>query len=118
MRSGPESPAVPDAPLYGPLLDVLNDQLVKVGTIAKRWGCSPTHLGNLRRRGKGPAWVRLYPGGPVRYRWRDVLAYEAAGQGGALTMDRVALAVSTTPGADPGSLVKVISHLRAAFPGR
>ena len=51
-------------------------ELVTAKGLAERWGCSVGHLANLRSAGLGPSYIKI--GSAVRYRVRDVLAYEQA----------------------------------------
>jgi Helix-turn-helix domain len=46
------------------------------GQLAQRWGLSPRTLERWRWLKLGPAYIKI--GGRVRYRLKDVLAYEAS----------------------------------------
>ena len=87
--------------VYDPLTRLLVDTLVKPKDLAARWSFSDDHLSSLRRRNIGPAWIRLptaggtakRPLGAIRYRLSSIIAAELSGTHGALTFERVALAI-------------------------
>lgn len=99
---------------YRPFLDLLEAQFLTTEEVAGRWRYNVQHVHNMRRLKTGPAWVKL-PGGAIRYRVSDVLAYELFGQGGALTMDRVAAALATCPGLAIGARDQIEAHLRSVL---
>lgn len=49
--------------------------LLNVDELALRWGCKKVFLWRMRKRGTGPAWLRI--GRLVRYRLCDVVAWES-----------------------------------------
>ena len=81
------------ARLYGPILDLLNSRYLTPMQLASRWKWTDQHLANLRRAGKGPAFIRLSRS--VRYPLSEILAWELAGQSTHVTPDRIGLAVAT-----------------------
>lgn len=119
----PVPPALERAAAYAPLLLLLRDSLIKPKDLAERWGFSHDHLANLRKRRVGPPWIRLptssgqakRPMGSIRYRISDIIGAELAGSGGALTLERVALAVAAMDFLTEQERAAVISRLRTAL---
>jgi hypothetical protein len=112
MIAAPHNLAVD--PAFRPFLDLLEAQFLLSDELARRWRYHPQSVHNMRRLGTGPAFVKL-PGGAIRYRVSEVLAYELYGHGGGLTMDRVAVALATCPGLAPAARDKIESHLRSVL---
>lgn len=77
---------------FAPLLDLLQSRYMTPAQLGARWKWSDQHLANLRRAGKGPAFVRL--GRSVRYPMAEVLRWELVGQSDHVTPDRIDLAVT------------------------
>lgn len=83
-------------PAYRALIDALESCYVTPGTLAQRWSWSEQHLANLRKAGKGPAFVKM--GRSVRYSVAEVIAWEVAGASHHVTRERVALACAALTG--------------------
>jgi predicted DNA-binding transcriptional regulator AlpA len=98
-------------PSYEPFLRLTDGLLLRTEEVAKhlRYGVQSLH--NMRRARTGPAWVKL-PGGAIRYRHSEILAYELYGHGGGLTLDRVAVALATCPDLKPAQREKIEAHLK------
>lgn len=58
-----------------PRAAIYDDPLLTIEEVAGRYGYHPQSLRNLRSQGKGPKAVKL-PGGRVRFRASDLLAWE------------------------------------------
>jgi len=101
-------------PSFAPFLALTESALLKTDELAKHWRYTEQHLHNMRRLRTGPAWLKL-PGGAVRYRLSDILAYELYGHGGGLTLDRVALALATCPGLKPAQREAIEQHLKSVL---
>jgi hypothetical protein len=108
--------------LYAPLLALLNDTLLRPIEVAKRWRCGVDHLARLRQHAAGPPWLRLpggrkadRPTGQVRYRLSEIVACELGGTTGALTLQRVYLAVSTCDFLTEAQRAAVIVKLESAL---
>ena len=115
MLPYPES-RIPKSDAYKPLTELLDSILVTNDYLSQHWGYSENHLSNLRRLQKGPPWVKL-PTGAIRYRLSEIAAAEIAGTQGALTLERVQLAVSACSALSAEQRAAVIAHLESAFPG-
>lgn len=96
-------------PAYRALLDVLDSQFLRPETVARRWGWSEQHLANLRKAGKGPAYVKL--GRSVRYTTAEIIAWELSGTSHHVTLDRVALACSALKGYTPDQCADIAAQL-------
>lgn len=81
-----------DVSAYRPLLQLTDAIMLTSKEVAAHLRYSDEALSLMRRRGKGPAWLKL-PSGGVRYRMSEVLAWELEHERGPLTLDRIALAV-------------------------
>jgi hypothetical protein len=109
--------------IYGPLLALLNDTLLRPIDVTTRWQVGVDHLVRLRERGAGPAWLRLpgsrkvedRPTGQIRYRLSDIVAAELDGAAGPLTLARVYLAVSACDFLSEAQRTAVILKLEAAL---
>jgi predicted DNA-binding transcriptional regulator AlpA len=55
-----------------------DDPLLSTSQVAERYGYHPQSLRNLLSKGKGPKAIKL-PGGRIRYRASDLLAWELSG---------------------------------------
>lgn len=98
-------------PAYRGLLDVLEAHYVSASIPAARWGWSEQHLANLRKSGKGPAFVRL--GRSVRYSTAEILAWEISGQSSQVTADRVSLACAALQGLSLDQRASVAQQLQS-----
>jgi hypothetical protein len=105
------SPEIDVNPAYRPFLDLFDALFLTTEELARRWRYSYGSVCNMRRLGTGPSFVRL-PGGAIRYRVSEVLAYELHGHGGGLTMERVAAALATCPNINLAARQKIEEHLR------
>lgn len=106
----PAPNALTTDPAYAPLLQLCSSVLLTTQELAKHWRYQAEHLHNLRRLQRGPAYIKLGEGA-VRYRLSECLAWEIAGHRGPLTLERVLLAMSTTPGLRSEVLEKISQHL-------
>jgi predicted DNA-binding transcriptional regulator AlpA len=105
------------APCYGPLLDLLGEHYVTPKALAARWRWSEQHLANLRKRRRGPTFVKL--GGSVRYPLSEVLAWELSARERrpySVTRDALALAVASAPVSERERAI-LLDHLDAALFG-
>lgn len=98
-------------PSYEPFLRLTDSLLLTTEEVAKHLRYNPQSLHNMRRLRTGPAYVKL-PGGAVRYRHSEILAYELHGHGGGLTLDRVAVALATCPDLKPAQRAAIEAHLK------
>lgn len=57
--------------------DEASEILLSTKALARRWDLHPGHIANMRAAGRGPQSVKI--NSSVRYRLRDVLAFEDAG---------------------------------------
>jgi hypothetical protein len=104
-----------DVPAYRPVLDLVSDVLISSDDLAAHWGYSESHVANLRRdTSRGVPWIKL-PTGGIRYRLSEILAAEIAGTTGAITLDRVALAVAACGSVPPEHRAAIVAHLREAL---
>lgn len=69
------------SPLAALVRPLLQDAMLTSAEVAAHWRQSADYMANMRRAGRGPAWLKL-PHGAVRYRASDLIAYELAGQHG------------------------------------
>ncbi|UDL88111.1 helix-turn-helix domain-containing protein [Mesorhizobium sp. PAMC28654] len=58
--------------------DAIDDPLLTTDQVAERYNFHPQSLRNLLAKGKGPKAIKL-PGGRIRYRASDLLAWEVSG---------------------------------------
>jgi hypothetical protein len=86
---------------HGPLLDLLADTFLTPAELCERWRQTDQTLANHRRNRRGIPYVKLPPGGHVRYRLSDVVRAELAGIRGPITPEVVRLAVMGIPGTTP-----------------
>lgn len=98
-------------PAYSPFLALTDAVLLTTEEVARHLRYHPQSLHNMRQRNTGPAYVKM-PGGAIRYRHSDILAYELYGHGGGLTLERVAVALATCPGLKPAEREKIEVHLK------
>lgn len=101
-------------PSYEPFLRLTDGLLLKTEDVARHLRYEKQSLHNMRQLGTGPAYVRL-PGGAIRYRHSEILAYELYGHGCGLTLDRVAVALATCPGLKPELRQKIEDHLKSVL---
>lgn len=99
---------------YEPFLRLTDTLLLTTEDVAKHWRYNKQSLHNMRRLRTGPAWIKL-PGGAVRYRHSDILAYELYGHGGGLTLDRVSVALATCPDLKPAQRAAIEAHLKSVL---
>jgi hypothetical protein len=102
-------------PAHRALLDVLEGQYLKPSALARRWQWSEQHLANLRKAGKGPAYVKL--GRSVRYSMADAIAWEVTGHCEHVTRDRLALAVSALQGFSLDQIAEIQTQLESLLYG-
>lgn len=101
-------------PAYAPFLSMTDALLLTTDELAKHWRYTKQAMHNMRRLRTGPAWLKL-PGGAVRYRHSDILAYELYGHGGGLTLDRVSMALATCPDLKPAQRERIEAHLKSVL---
>ncbi|CCB67445.1 hypothetical protein [Hyphomicrobium sp. MC1] len=99
---------------YRPLLELLNDVLVKPKEIAARYSYTEVHLANLRKNNRGWPFIKLDSGG-VRYRLSEIIAAEVQNTAGPLTVDRVCLALAACKELSTEHRAIAQRHIRAAF---
>lgn len=75
-----------------PILALTDAVLLTSKQVGAHLQYSEESLSLMRRKNKGPAWIKL-PTGGVRYRMSEVLAWELEHERGPLTIERVTLAV-------------------------
>ena len=97
-----------------PLFQMLRDTMVTPGEVATRWRYSEDHMSNMRRRCKGPPFIRL-PSGGIRYRLSDIITAEFDGMGGPITLERVLLAVTACRSLSAEARGDLIFHLQATL---
>lgn len=98
-----------------PLLALVDAQLATAAEAAEHLRYDVQHLANMRRHGHGPAYVKLGGRGAIRYRVSELLAWEIAGHGGGVTIERVAMALAVMPELTPTTAAKIVAHLRQFF---
>lgn len=81
-----------DVAAYRPLLQLTDSVLLTSKQVGAHLQYSEEALSLMRRKNKGPAWLKL-PSGGVRYRMSEVLAWELENERGPLTLDRITVAV-------------------------
>lgn len=106
----------PLVPALDALAALCSDVMLTAPEVARHFACTPEHLCNLRRVNKGPAWVK-FSSGAVRYPLSEVLGYEMSGAAGPLTVARLALALSMMAGLSAGDREKILTHVKAVWPG-
>lgn len=111
MLPEPKAPAA-----FAPVLEICRSVLVTPGELAAHWRYTEDHLANLRRAGRGLPFIKFDTGG-VRYRLSSILAAEISGESGALTLERVLLAVATCATVSERDRAAIASHVRAALGG-
>lgn len=102
-------------PRYAHVVAALSEIYVLPKELAERWRVSVGHLGNMRRTRKGPPWVKLADGsgGSVRYRFSDILRFEAKGYEGAISPARLKHAVSSLPEFTSNEKGQIAAYLAA-----
>lgn len=98
---------------YRPLLDLLSDVLMTSDDLCSHWRYTPTHLCNLRKRGKIP-YIKLYSGA-IRYRVSEIIDAEIAGTSGSITVDQVCLILAACEKLSPQDREIAQAHIRNAF---
>lgn len=81
-----------DVSAYRPLLQLTDAVMLTSKEVASHLRYSEEAMSLMRRRGKGPAWIKL-PSGGIRYRMSEVLAWELSHERGPLTVERITLAI-------------------------
>jgi hypothetical protein len=100
-----------------PLLDLIQIRYVTAEWVARRWGFTVQHFANLRRAGKGLAYIRF--GRNVRYPLSEVVGFEIASRSEHVTRDQVALAVHALPGLSADAKANLAAQLdMLLFTGR
>lgn len=102
---------MPDA--YRPLLDLLSDVLMTSDELCSHWRYTPTHLCNLRKRGKVP-YIKLYSGA-IRYRVSEIIEAEIAGTSGTITVEQICLVLAACEKLSPKDREIAQAHIRGAF---
>lgn len=102
---------------FRPMLALCDDVFLTADEVASRWRYATQYVNNMRRNRRGPAFLKLGSNGAIRYRLRDVLAYEIDGQCRTLTQERVAAAIASFPGLDPTKAAELAAHVRAVTEG-
>lgn len=100
-------------PAYAPVIALVDSVNLLASEVSKHLRLTEDTLSNMRRRGTGPAYTKL-PSGRVLYPLSGVLEWEIAGQGGAVTPERLSLALATVPGLDVAMRQRIeaqLSHL-------
>lgn len=112
----PASGIVTLHPAYRSLLDLLESHYVGADVPAKRWGWSLQHMANLRRAGKGPAYIKLARS--VRYSVAEIVAWELGGQSYHVTQDRLGVAVAALRGYDANQKADIANQLASVLYGK
>lgn len=81
-----------DVAAFRPLLQLTDSVLLTSKQVGAHLQYSEEALSLMRRKNKGPAWIKL-PTGGVRYRMSAVLEWELMAERGPLTVDRITLAI-------------------------
>lgn len=105
------------APLFRPLLNVLDDVLLTADEVAQRFRLTVDTLSNQRRANVGLPFVK-FETGAVRYRASDVIAYQIHGSAGPVTLNEVELAISAASDVPEHYRVRVLETVRAALTSR
>ncbi len=100
--------------VYQPLMRLLDGVLLTSAEAGTHLRYSPEQMSNLRRTAKGPPFFKL-PTGAVRYEASALLAWQLQGLQGALSVERVTLAVSACNAVPPDHRATIIAHLEKAF---
>lgn len=96
-------------PAFAPMLRLAENIYLTPRELAKHWRLTIGHLSWLRRRGKGPAYIKI--AGRVIYSHADILAYEIANRRGPVTPDSLALALGTVPALSPATRDLIAAHV-------
>lgn len=96
-------------PAFGPMLRLAENIYITPRELARHWRLTIGHLSWLRRRGKGPAYIKI--AGRVVYSHADILAYEIANRCGPVTPDSLALTIGTVPALSPEARDMITAHL-------
>lgn len=97
-----------------PLMAELDAVLLTAKEAAQHLRYSAEQLSNLRRSGKGPAFIRL-PTGGIRYKTSALLAWQASGEAGALNLERVELAIASAVHVPEPCREALLEHVRLVF---
>ena len=99
---------------YRPLMDLLDGSLMTSREVGLHLRYSSEQMSNLRRTTKGPPFFKL-PTSAVRYSAAEVFAWQVGSEVGALTPQRVALAISACDKVPLEHRAAIIAHLDKAF---
>lgn len=98
---------------YRPLIDLLSDVLMTSDELCSHWRYTPTHVCNLRKRGKVP-FIKLYSGA-IRYRMSEIIEAEVAGTLGTITVEQICLVLAACEKLSPKDREIAQAHIRSAF---
>lgn len=104
------------APLYAPLVRLLDDVFVDGATLAARYGYTATALVQMRRRNRSYPWVRT-PSGGIRYPVGAIVSHDLANMHGGITADRVKLVILGTPHLSEAQKADLCERVDKAFSG-
>jgi len=110
--------AVFERGIFGPLLDVLDSDLMTPQELGARWRYTDQHLSNLRRAGRGPRFTKIPDTGGVRYYVSDIIGAELTGLSGRISPDDVALLISSCAGVPEQYREAIIEHVRKGLKPR
>lgn len=97
-----------------PLMRLLDDHLLTSSEVGAHLRYSKPHMSNLRKAAKGPPWIAL-PSGGIRYSMSAVATWQLSGESGALTLDRVSVAIAGCAAVPIEHRAAVIAHLETVF---
>lgn len=100
-------------PAFAPMLRLAESIYLTPRELAKHWRLTIGHLSWLRRRGKGPAYIKI--AGRVIYSHADILAHEIANRRGQVTPDSLALALASVPSLSPATRDMITAHAIAVL---
>lgn len=109
----PRSPGLDRAPLYAPLLRLLDGLNVDANTVADRYGVTTNTLSTARRTGKSFPWFRV-PTGGIRYPVAGLVSIELQ-QHGRVTLDNVKLVLLSDPNLTESQKAALSARLDTAF---
>lgn len=99
---------------FRPLLQLTDAVMLTSKEVGAHLRYSEEALSLMRRKNKGPTWLKL-PSGGVRYRMSDVLAWEIAAEAGPLTINRVVLAIMSCADVPIEHRAKLADHIQQAL---
>lgn len=100
-------------PRYEPLIRLLEGVMVPPRMLASRWSVSEQTLSNDRAAGRNLPFTKL-PGGSVRYYVSEIIGAELAGTRGPLSLQRIALELSTMDDVPETLAAAIMDRLRKA----